>query len=41
MNQQSTPARLAEPELGIKSRLNLVNRMCQVLNHDALPEEVQ
>jgi hypothetical protein len=39
MNQQSTPARLAEPELGIKSRLNLVEQVRLVLNHNAPPEK--
>jgi hypothetical protein len=33
--------RLAEPELGVGSRLDLVDQMCQVLNHKAPPEEKQ
>jgi hypothetical protein len=32
-------ARLAMPELGVESRLNLVEQVRQVLNHSASPEE--
>jgi len=32
-------ARLAEPELGIESRLNLVEQVRRVLNHNTPPEE--
>jgi hypothetical protein len=32
---------LAEPELGIETRLDLVDRMCQMLNHKTLPDEKQ
>jgi hypothetical protein len=32
---------LAEPELGVGSRLDLVDQICQVLNHKAPPEEKQ
>jgi hypothetical protein len=33
--------RLAEPELGVGSRLDLVDQMCQVLNHRTPPYEKQ
>ena len=33
--------RLAEPELSVRTRLELVDRMCQVLNHKSPPEEKQ
>jgi hypothetical protein len=33
--------RLAEPELGVESRLDLADRMCRMLNHNAPPEEKQ
>jgi hypothetical protein len=33
--------RLAEPELGVGSRLDLVDQMCQVLNHRTPPEKKQ
>ena len=32
-------ARLAKPELGVESRLNLVEQVRQVLNHSAPPDE--
>jgi hypothetical protein len=31
--------RLAEPELGVESRLDLVDRLFQTLNHNPPPEE--
>jgi site-specific recombinase XerD len=32
---------LAEPELSVDTRMALVDRICRVLNHEALPEEKQ
>ena len=33
--------RLAEPELGLGVRLDLVDQMCRMLNHKTLPDEKQ